>query len=179
MLIFNLEKNNNIKDNFTIGSQLKNIFNQAVNYRSFGPKLYFPSIWRTGVSNNFYYYNKIYSKSYLVGLTLAVEYQNVLNYKYRTAYKFGSQLSLLNILFFRLGYYDETENAGYSNSIGDIKKWTYGFGFMLEFNKLLNANIPIKLTLNYANLPQPTYIVNRSNWKNFTVYDLIISYDFN
>ena len=164
------------------GLYVKNIFNQGIdlsnNVKIIDIKEYFPSILRIGISNELNYFDKsIYAKSHFIRLTTAFEYQNVVNYKYRTATKFGAELSLLNIAFARCGYYSESQLKA-SNGKGELTDFTYGFGINLEWSKLLNTKSPFSMALDYTSLKQPTYIVNFDDWDNFTIYSIRLNYLF-
>jgi hypothetical protein len=177
-----LIKNNIYEDKVLIGLLFKNIFNQGIInnglFARSNDKYYFPSILSIGISNVVNFYNQdIYNQSHFIGLTTDYEYQNVINYKYRTATKIGFELSLLNILFARCGYYSETQFKA-SNGKGSLTDFTYGFGLNLEWSKLLNTESPLTITFDYTSLKQPTYIVNFDDWDNFTIYSIRLNYLF-
>jgi len=177
-------KNNTFENNTSIGLFIKNIFNQGIEYSNYisvghnDQKEYFPSILRVGISNELKYFNPgFYNKSHLIGLTTAIEYQNVVNYKYKTAIKFGAELSFLDLINARCGYFNESQLKA-SNSKGELTSFTYGFGINLEWSKLLNTNSPFSMTFDYASLPQPTYVVDFDDWDNFTIYSIRLNYLF-
>jgi len=177
-------KNNTFENKISIGLYIKNIFNQGIDYtshvfvRNSDQKEYFPSILRVGISNKLKYFNPaFYKKSHLIGLTTAFEYQNVINYKYKTAIKFGAELSVLDFIIARCGYFNESQLEA-SNSKGELTSFTYGFGINLEWSKLLNTNSPFLMTFDYTSLPQPTYIVDFDDWDNFTIFSIRLNYLF-
>ena len=179
---FNLYKSSNFEDNVSAGLFAKNIFNQGIDLSNNvvirDLKEYFPSIVRVGISNDLNYFDKsIYTESHLIGLTTAIEYQNVVNFKYRTAVKFGAELSLLNILFARCGYYNESQLKA-SNGKGELTDFTYGFGLNMEGSKWIDTNLPLSIMIDYTSLQQPTYIVNFDDWDNFTIFSIRLNYLF-
>lgn len=176
-----------VNDNLLFGIQMKNIFNQSIEFTSkqengdiIREEDLFPSIFRIGISNEFKYSNeKIYKHSHLLGLTTGVEYQNVLNSKYYTAYKFGAELSLLNILYLRMGYYHRTANDyGLDANKGYLEDFTYGFGLNLNLENYLVVHFPMSIKINYVNLKQPSTLTYFDSWDNFTAFDIIINYRF-
>lgn len=186
---FKLFENSEIKDNLLIGTQMKNIFNQGVDYDGTSYVSvgyddvsyvgYFPSIFRVGISNVVEYTNKgIYQKSHLIGFTSGFEYQDLFNSKYRTAYKLGGELSLLDIVYLRIGYYYETLEGASGNSKKSLEEFTYGFGFNFNLVHYLNNQFPMSIKLDYINLPQPSYVTNIDDWDNFNTFSLIINYRF-
>jgi hypothetical protein len=156
---------------------MKNIFNQGIDH--FGSKYHFPAIFRVGVSNVVEYTNEsIYAKSHLIGFTSGFEYQELFNSKHGTAYKLGGELSLLDIIYLRFGYYYETlgKNYGWNKS---LEEFTYGFGFNFDLEHYLISHFPLSIRIDYVNMPQPSYYTNRGyNRKNFDTFNLIINYVF-
>lgn len=171
-----------IRDNITIGTQLKNIFNQSITNESDVSSSdyveYFPSIFRVGISNVVECFNKgLYEHSHLIRLTTGFEYQNVLNSIYRTAYKFGSELSFLDVVYMRFGYYQTLEI--HSSSSNDfIEELTFGFGINLNFEHYLSNHFPISIKIDYVNLSQPSYVNFIDNRDNFNTFNLILNYRF-
>jgi len=118
----------------------------------------------------------LYENSYLLGLTIGLEYQDLFNADFRTAYKAGGELSLLDIVFLRGGYYHETTiDYGY-NSTGMLEEFTYGFGLKLDFDKHFTNGFPLIIQFDFVSLPQPSYITDFNDWDDFTTYNLIANY---
>ena len=175
-----LIQNSQIKDDLTVGTQLKNIFNQSFSAIDEAQSDALPVIFRTGVSNRINYTDvEVYEKAYLIGFTLGVEYQDLFNSDYRTAYKAGCELSLLDIIFLRAGYYHEkTIDYGF-NSTGQLEEFTYGAGLKLDFVQLFEKNFPLVINFDYVSLKQPTYIIDFDDWGNFNTFSLIANYRLN
>ena len=164
------------KDEVLVATQLKNIFNQSINTIDQAGDEPFPTIFRIGISNLIEYSDKnVFEKSYLIGFTIGFEYQDILNSKFRTAYKVGGELSIVDIIFLRGGYYNETEREC-DNCNGELEDFTYGFGLKLDFNKYLTKIFPLILLFDFVSLEQPTFITDKSNWDNFTTFTLIANY---
>ena len=177
---FNLIQDLPIKDDLTLATQLKNIFNQSFTYIDEAQAHAFPSIFRIGLSNTIEYIDiDGDKKSYLFGFTIGVEYQDLLNSKDRTVYKVGSELSLLDILFLRGGYYHESTIEYGFNSAGELEEFTYGAGLKLDFGQLFEKNFPLVINFDYVSLKQPTYITSLIDLDNFTTFTLIANYRLN
>ena len=173
---FTVIQNSELKDELTIGTQLKNIFNQSFSAVDQAQADAFPSIFRIGVSNSIEYTDTdVFEKAYLLGFTIGLEYQDLLNSVKRTAYKVGGELSFLDIIFLRSGYYNETTYS----SEGELEDFTYGFGLKLDFEKYITNNFPLVLVFDFVTLEQPSYVTNISNWDNFTTFTLIANYGIN
>ena len=170
---FTVIQNSELKDELTIGTQLKNIFNQSFSAVDQAQADAFPSIFRIGVSNSIEYTDTdVFEKAYLLGFTIGLEYQDLLNSGKRTAYKVGGELSFLDIIFLRSGYYNETTYS----SEGELEDFTYGFGLKLDFEKYITNNFPLVLVFDFVTLEQPSYVTDISNWDNFTTFTLIANY---
>jgi len=174
---FNLIKKSEIKDDLTVGTQIKNIFNQSFTAIDEAQSDAFPSIFRIGISNQLEYFDlDIYKIAYLLGFTIAFEYQDLLNSGKRTAYKTGGELALLDIAFLRGGYYSETKFNYGINSTDKLEEFTYGFGLKLDFEKYIANNFPLILLFDFVSLAQPTYTADFDDWDNFTTFTLIANY---
>jgi hypothetical protein len=171
------------KDIFITGLQTINIFGQGMEYENGtvadGGVLkstdYFPSIIRIGVENEYSYFdNDIYSNSYLYRVRASLEYEDLLNYKYRTTYKLGAEISLLNIFSLRCGYFSSSlQNI--NNSRESLENFTYGAGLNLDFREL-TKKIPFAFAIDYVSLEQPSYVTNINNWSNFNTIQARVRY---
>jgi hypothetical protein len=119
----------------------------------------------------------VYEKSYFIGFTSGFEYQDLLNSDKRTAYKVGGELSFLDIIFLRGGYYSETKIVYGFNSKSKLEDFTYGFGFKLDFDRHLTSDFPLILIFDFVSLEQPSSTVTAiESWDNFTSFTLIANY---
>jgi len=106
-----------------------------------------------------------------------VELQNLINYKYLTAYRIGIELTLFEIISLRFGRYNETRAAKESTiEVSHISEKTYGFGLNIPVEKLFKNNIPLTIRIDYANLPQPNLLEAYESWNNFSTLSLCINY---
>lgn len=175
----NVLRTSELSDEIVIALMVKNIFNQSLEYEQ-NLKDYFPSILLLGLSNTIAFYNHdLYDKSHLIALTTGIEYQDLLNSKSRTAYKAAAEISFLDIVFARAGYYYERQiNFGY-NSKEKIEDLTYGFGFKLDMYKLLSKKLPLLLIFDYVSLKQPSYITDYDDWEKFSSINIVLNYQMN
>lgn len=106
------------------------------------------------------------------------EYQDMLNYDYRTAIRFGMELSFFEILFMRAGAYRESIDASSKNELTDF---TYGFGIQFPFGKLSNGYKELKIKLDFVYMPQVSYSKESylfDELDNFLNIGLLINYKF-
>jgi hypothetical protein len=96
---------------------------------------------------------------------LTVEYQNVLNYAFRTGYNLGFESVLWKVLAFRLGYYNHSIDPGsFLNNKTQLTSLTYGFGLIVPLAKITNNKIPFNLHFDYINQKQPSYTYEGSKF---------------
>lgn len=171
-------QNTVLKDKMTFGTQIKNIFNQSFSTVDEAQSDPFPSVIRIGLSNSVEYTDtEVYGDSYLIGFTLGLEYQNVLNSGSRTAYKAGSELSIFDIVFLRAGYYHETKIDYGFNSTDKLEDFTYGFGLKVNFERYFKDDFPLVLLFDFVSLEQPSYTTDHNSSGNFTTFTLIAGYE--
>ncbi|HEX2982898.1 MAG TPA: type IX secretion system membrane protein PorP/SprF [Ignavibacteriales bacterium] len=90
-------------------------------------------------------------------LIASAEYQDMLNSKYYTMIKFGAELTLMEIFKTRCGFYTQSNNDhGYSENVGRLNEFTYGFGLSFPIYKLA-PSVPLEINADYVNLENPTY----------------------
>jgi hypothetical protein len=110
-----------------------------------------------------------------------IEYQDFLNYRYRTGYHIGIEIKEMEILAVRIGYYSESLNTnGFPGNKSDLSSVTYGFGLSVPLAKLTNGSFPLNITLDYTYLRQPSYSNSPawSQWGNFTSLSFKANYIF-
>ena len=171
-----------ISQQIGFGLSIKNVLGSSVNYESpvvVGPaeKKVLPIILNIGSSYQVYLQRTDYFPDlYAMGITLQVEYQDVLNYDYRSGFKMGSEISLFEILHWRMGYYTIGLNSNPVNGKKRLEDFTYGFGLLLPVNKLLKHGIPVTISFDMTKLRQPSYIIYFDDWENFSVYSFNVSF---
>lgn len=123
--------------------------------------------------------NSRYKDLRIIQVLALIEYQDLLNYKYLSAYRVGCEATIFEILALRIGYYIETIYDYNIPSNDDTRKdFTYGVGINLPFDKLTNKNFPLNIKIDYTNLPQPTFGNSSFNWDNLNSFGLSINYRF-
>jgi hypothetical protein len=166
----------NFSQQIRLGLSIKNILGSKVKYESpvvMGPaqEEALPIILNLGSSYNVHFQrtDKL-PNLFIMGITLQVEYQDVLNYEYRSGFKIGTEISIFEILHWRMGYYTIGLNSNPVNGKKRLEDFTYGFGLFLPVNKLLKHDIPVTISIDMTKLKQPSYIVDFEDWEIFSVY---------
>jgi hypothetical protein len=140
-----------------------------------------PVIVRLGCAYEFTLNNSLSSSNpKTLGFLLHTEYQDMLNYNYRTALRFGMELSFLEILFLRSGYYNESVNdLGNPESNKDkLSDFTYGLGIQFPFIKLSNKYKRFNIRIDFTSMPQVSYRKGGHDGDNFININLLINYIF-
>ncbi|MDP4176304.1 MAG: hypothetical protein Q8933_20150, partial [Bacteroidota bacterium] len=112
----------------------------------------------------------------LLGILLSAEYFDLLNSKLYTQYRLGSEVTLLEILKLRGGWYTEKISDVNIFNHERISQATYGLGLEIPFSRLSIFNLPVKISFDYTSLPAPDYGFNSSTDKHSPVYSLSINY---
>ena len=151
--------------NIILSGSISNITNSEIKYNSeyyltameHVFKNYLPSELRIGAA--YEYENKLQLSGFeIIKAMLACEYNDPVNSKLFTTYKAGVEITLLELLKLRMGYYNEKINDNsVNNNIESLSEFTYGFGLNLPLNKITARRIPIDIQFDYVNLPIPIY----------------------
>lgn len=107
------------------------------------------------------------------------EYQDILNGAYENALRAGTELTLLDMLMLRAGYYFETQyDYGYPQfNVSKLEGITYGLGVKLPLHQL--TGIPFSAQLDYCSLPQPSFSkISVTQVQDFTTWNLKLNWYF-
>ena len=133
-----------------------------------------PLIMQSGLS---YYYTSEskYNGIHVFKLIASVDYQTLFNSRnYFNKYSTGLELSFLEVLHLRGGYYRQSiSNFGSSKNKSELQDLTYGIGFSVPVHKLTNA--PIQLNFDYCSMPQPSALEN-ANWESLNSFTGSLKY---
>lgn len=184
---FVLKKNNNNNQELSFGASVKNVFgsrldnqiSNAITQADIKLKEALPIVLRAGVAYQFKYLRQDYLPNlFLLGGSIQLEYEDILNYQYRTAFKFGAEFSLFQIFYSRIGHYSYSLDPSPDNGKQNLNDWTYGFGFFIPFDEFIENKIPLTISLDMTNLEQPSYVTDFHNWDSFSIYSLKIGWKF-
>ncbi|MGE5498338.1 MAG: hypothetical protein ACM3Q2_09720 [Syntrophothermus sp.] len=137
---------------------------------------YLPSILRLAAGYELDPQSKIGDYQIFKAL-LTTQYMDLLNTDDYSHFQLGAEITLLEILKVRAGYF--TMGLNNYGVVGDVKRLnetTYGLGIELPFRKI--SNVPLNIRFDHTSLPFPTYNVEFPGGKNCPVYSLSMSYDF-
>ncbi len=94
--------------------------------------------------------------------TAHVQYDDDLNGKYGTAFRFGGELEVLRVLALRCGWYSVSlSDLGLPQiAKSELTAFTYGLGLRLPLSLLTKGKLPLDVSLDYTSLPYPTTSTN-------------------
>ena len=157
-------KSSTANHNFYLGLSCSNITNTKLSSSENLPSYYtsdyqqiLPSIMRVGGSYEFEPDIKIADFS-LLKTIFALDYKDVLNYKYGTAIQLGTEFTFVEILKIRAGFYSQSLNTDISSGAKEkINEFTYGFGINIPISKFYDFSMPVSLQFDFARIAQPRY----------------------
>lgn len=191
----------NFISNYFLGVSITNISGAKAYYTEYVSLAEFnsvsrliPSIFRIGGAMELFPYKKAGAFS-LYKLLISLNYKNVLNSRYNTAIQIGSEITFLEMLKIRAGFYNEDFDRNHSPFNTDkVSKFTYGIGLNLPLDLFFNKYLPIQIQLDYTNPENPSikkvipewavnynfhfYEYNYAIESNSPIYSLNIKIDF-
>ena len=144
----------------TMGASITNFSSSVLTLDALGVinEIMLPVIAKYGLS-----YQTSFGQSHFldsgaaVKILLQSDYQMLLNSDYRKGIRVGGEVTVLNFLLLRIGYFAEnTDDYGLPQfNKSRIQNFTYGGGIYVPLNKL--TNLPLGINLDYTNLPEEVY----------------------
>jgi len=157
-----------------LGSSIINVNSAKMD----GDYLKLPVIFRIGASYNLLIDNKdIVPGLRTYNFLITSEYQKLFNSDNYDGMKAGLELTLLELLSLRTGYYFQGIHDC-DNCKKNLSEFTFGFGINIPVEKLSKSDIPLNIKFDYTALEQPTYVTNIKNWNDFHVYNLKLNWLF-
>jgi len=163
----------------SFGASIRNV-NYSTTSASFNntPETYrLPVITRFGVNYQASFGKPFFLDSVsLFRLLAQVEYQVLLNSPYRSAIKFGGEITWANFLSLRGGWYSEkTFDFGFpEDNKNNLRSVTYGLGIHVPLHSIIS--LPIDMKFDFTSLPQVSYSRINNNLSHFNTYSLQLTY---
>ncbi len=179
---FDIGKKKTVKQKFFLGQSFSDFIKAKVTFQAGGEqsKGELPSISRTQIGYNIFTADSNSEKNLQSNeATFVFEYEEVLNSKDATSYRFGIEYKLFNILALRTGYYRQKVND-YDNPVynkSEISDFTYGFGISVPFELLSKNKTPLTIKIDFATMRQTPY-TQTGSYGRFTSLNLSLNYIF-
>ncbi|HEX2865662.1 MAG TPA: hypothetical protein VHO03_01400 [Ignavibacteriales bacterium] len=175
-----------IKHDIYLGLGLTNFTNAKISYPITNIETlvplkqddYLPSIMRLAAGYEFQPKSKA-ADFRLIKVLFTTEYMDLLNSSNNSQFQLGAEVTLLEILKLRGGYFTMgIEDYGDNRNVSRLNEATYGLGIELPIKKISNMAIPLNVRFDHTSLPFPTYNLDNPGGKKCPVYTLSASYDF-
>lgn len=161
-----------------LGAALYNVTNSKVSntYGGYTYKEPLPVIFRIGVSHDIKMRQSLqFNNSDLFSFFTHIEYQKFINSEYDAMFKIGEELSILEVVKLRAGYfYSRIQNADRPGGKNfNQSELTFGAGLNIPLNKIIKMKSPLNLKIDFASIEVPEFqnyfelnYYNNNNWKN-------------
>ena len=173
--------NSTTNQSLTCGARIKNLTGATLNMNPTGFPFHYPVQLNVGGTYKIEFKEATASYGLKPFEALATaDYQDYLNYRYRTGFHAGIEIIGFEIVSVRIGYYSESLLVhGSRSNKSALSSATYGIGLSLPLGKLTNGKVPLRASFDYASLDQPNYSNNPmySNFGKFSSYSLLVHCD--
>jgi len=179
---FQLMKNETYAHSVNIAASIMNVTFSSITIDFAGNEIKndLPVISRFGACYQFMLAKySLIDSLYALGFSFNAEYKTLLNSQYHSGIHGGMEISLLELLFLRAGYYNVSNyNLVYPEINKDsLSEFTYGMGIQIPLWKL--TRIPLNIKFDYTSLPQPSYSEIITDWENFSTYSVQLNWMIN
>ena len=178
MKVFRWGESGNIEHRISLGSSLSNCTGSDIDSPTGREDL--PVAFRIGTAYRVSWVHRSWhNRLRTLGLLCHLEYQDVLNWDYRDAYKIGGEVRLLEILALRIGYY-------YGNiadqDVAVDEYWdgetTYGLGLGLPISRLSRNAPPLRVSFDWVSREEPKQTEGSTDPVRFSIYTLCVDWFF-
>jgi len=148
-----------VRHRIIIGSSLANLTRSSIDVPEGREEL--PATFRVGASYSISYAHRSWmNRARLVSFLVHAEYRDLLNLSYGDGPRLGGELTLLEMLSARVGYYFE-DTGDYEDEIGleVLERSTFGLGLALPVYRLTGGSVPLRATLDWANVEVQPYLI--------------------
>jgi hypothetical protein len=165
-----------LRHRIILGSSLANLSRSSIDIPGGSEEL--PSTFRIGGSYSLSYARMSWmNMARLFNLMVHAEYRDLLNLSYGDGPRLGGELTILEMLSARAGYYYE-DTGDYEEQIGlsQIERSTFGLGLALPVYRITGGSLPLRAALDWAWIEVQPYLVE-SDWEG-TYYSWTVAVDW-
>ncbi len=157
--LFQLPGEVTVRHRIILGSSLANLTRSSIDVPEGSEEL--PATFRIGASYSISYAHRSWmNRARLFNVLVHFEYRDLLNLSYGDGPRFGGELTLLEMLSARVGYYFE-DTGDYEDEIclEVLERSTFGLGLALPVYRLTGGSVPLRATLDWANVEVQPYLI--------------------
>lgn len=178
---FDLMNSQTQQQNVILGASVVNVLEAQTSYNdSLGilAEGSFPVVARIGASYTFMLdQDIIHPELNTWQFIFQTEYQSNFNQDLNNAIRVGAELTALELISLRLGFYHQSIDDLGSDDNKDIRSdFTYGIGLALPFHKILKKPLPLSINLDYTSLSQVSYSHRFNEFDNFHSVSLRVNW---
>ncbi len=171
-----IDEDKDISHQITFGASLFNILGTTIKGSDRSDPL--PQIFHLGVAYKLQLGQLTPQKLRPYQLYTQIEYQDVFNSDFYTGFKLGGEVALYEMLYFRLGYYTQTQNDyGIPGNRDSIEDFTYGFGLVMPINALFGFKFIENIKFDMLVLDQDADNSPFGEIKDYSNYNLTINFN--
>ena len=176
MKIFRLPGKANARHRIILGSSLANLTRASIDTPGGSEEL--PSTFRIGASYSLSYIHKSWmNMARLFNVLVHAEYRDLLNLSYGDGPRLGVELTILEMLSARLGYYYE-DTGDYEEQIGlaQIERSTFGLGLALPVYRFTGGSVPLRATLDWAEIEIQPYLTESGDTETYSSWTVAVDW---
>jgi hypothetical protein len=117
----------------------------------------------------------------IIKILLSAGYYDLLNSSNYTQIRSGAELTILEMLKLRGGWYSEKLNDYRDKSTYDIEKineFTFGFGFDINVAKVMKVEFPLTVMIDYTSFQSPLFYTKQETRLNSPLFSIGLNYGF-
>jgi hypothetical protein len=174
--LFRLPGKAPVRQRIILGSSLANLTRSSID--SPGGSQELPSTFRIGASYSISYsYRSWMNMARLFNLLVHAEYRDLLNLSYGDGPRLGAELTLLEMLSARVGYYYE-DTGDYEDVTGQaqIERSTFGLGLALPVYRFTGGSVPLRATLDWANVEVQPYLTESGDTETYSSWTVAVDW---
>jgi len=174
--LFHLPGKATLRHRIILGSSLANMTRSSVDFPGGSEEL--PSTFRIGASYSLSYAHRSWmNRMRLFNILLHAEYRDLLNLSYGDGPRLGGELTILEMLSARVGYYYE-DTGDYEEEIGlsQIERSTFGLGLALPVYRFTGGSVPLRATLDWAGIEVQPYLTESGDTETYSSWTVAVDW---
>jgi hypothetical protein len=174
--IFLLPGKATVRHRVLIGSSLANLTYSKIDVPVGREDL--PVAFRIGGSYSISYAHRSWmNRARIVTFLFHAEYRDLLNLNYGNGPRIGGELTLLEMISARAGYYVE-DTGDYADDIGlnRIERSTFGMGLALPIYRFTGGSVPLRATLDWADVEVQSYLIESGSPDTYSSWTVAVDW---
>jgi hypothetical protein len=174
--LFRLPGRATVRHRIILGSSLANLTRSSIDIPGGSEEL--PSTLRIGGSYSVSYSHRSWmNMARLLNVLIHAEYRSLLNLSYGDGPRLGAEVTVLEMLSARLGYYYE-DTGDFEEEIGKarIERSTFGLGLALPVYRFTGGSVPLRAALDWARIEVQPYLTDSSDTESYSSWTVAVDW---